>query len=81
MIFLCRVGYARLDPNRMIEKEDVDQKVFVFFVERVEMSLRQKKDLGLLIGDRERESSASVARTLAFVTFTIERYNGRESSR
>jgi hypothetical protein len=58
--------YARLDPNRMIEKEDVDQKAFVFFVERVEMYLRQKKDLGLLIGDRESESSASVfAETLS----------------
>jgi hypothetical protein len=52
--------YARLDPAKMIADDNLDQKAFMFFIERVEMYLGSKKDLGMLIGDRESEKVATV---------------------
>lgn len=45
--------YVRLEPARMVAEDNLDQKAFMFFIERVEMYLGSKKDLGMLIGDRE----------------------------
>ncbi|MDO8206479.1 MAG: DUF3800 domain-containing protein [Gallionella sp.] len=45
--------FARLEPAKMIANDKLDQRAFMFFVERVEGYLRGKDDLGILIGDRE----------------------------
>lgn len=52
--------YARLEPAKMIAEGNLDQKAFMFFIERVEMYLRSKNDIGMLIGDRESEKVATV---------------------
>jgi len=57
--------YVRLHPDRMVAT-DVEDKAFMFLVERVEGLLRARKSPGLLIGDRESEQiSAVFAETLS----------------
>lgn len=52
--------YVRLEPAKMIAEENLDQKTFMYFVERVEGYLHQKQDLGILIGDRESDKVSTV---------------------
>lgn len=52
--------YVRLEPARMIAEDNLDQRSFMFFVERVEGYLRAKQDLGMLIGDRESDKVSTV---------------------
>src|SRR5581483_100008 len=52
--------FTRLEPAKMVAGDNLDQKAFMFFIERVEMYLRSKQDVGMLIGDRESEKVATV---------------------
>lgn len=45
--------YVRIDPARMISESEIEDKAFMFFVERVEQYLRSQKSPGMLIGDRD----------------------------
>ena len=47
--------YVRIEPAKMISETDIEDKAFMFFVERVELFLRANKTPGMLIGDRENE--------------------------
>ena len=51
--------YVRIDPSRMVSSE-IEQKAFMFFVEKVEMYLRSMKSPGILIGDRENDRSSRI---------------------
>jgi len=52
--------FTRLEPAKMVAESNLDQRAFMFFIERVEMYLRSKQDVGMLIGDRESEKVATV---------------------
>lgn len=52
--------YVRLEPAKMIAADQLDQRTFMFFVERVEGYLHSKQDIGLLIGDRESDKVSTV---------------------
>lgn len=52
--------YVRLEPAKMIAEDNLDQKAFMFFVERVEGYLRIQQDIGILIGDRESDKVSTV---------------------
>lgn len=52
--------FARLEPAKMVAGDKLDQRAFMFFVERVEGYLRGKGDLGILIGDRESDKVSTV---------------------
>lgn len=52
--------YVRLEPAKMIAEENLDQKAFMFFVERVEKYLSNQNNLGILIGDRESDKVSTV---------------------
>ena len=57
--------YSRIEPARMVAA-DIEQKAFLFFVERVEWQLRAAKQPGILIGDRENAKGANIfAETLS----------------
>lgn len=45
----------------MINSEDLDEKTFMFFVERVDLYARKLQDDCLLIGDYEKDSVAIIA--------------------
>jgi len=51
--------YVQIDPERMVGA-DVEHKAFIFFVEKIERYLKDVKDVGLLIGDRESGSLAGI---------------------
>ena len=55
--------YARIEPANMITNENLDQRAFVFFVERIERQLRSLNSVGMLIGDRDSDKyeNASVS--------------------
>ena len=47
--------YVRLEPAKMISQENIEDKAFMFFVEKVDQYLKSQKLPGMLIGDRENE--------------------------
>lgn len=47
--------YVRIEPAKMIAEIEIENKAFMFFVEKVEQYLRANKTPGMLIGDRENE--------------------------
>jgi len=53
--------YVRLDPRRMAATDNVDERAFMFFVERIDMALADRQSMGLLIGDFESDRFSSVA--------------------
>ena len=48
--------YVRIEPAKMVTDSNIEEKAFMFFVERVEQYLRANRTPGMLIGDRENES-------------------------
>ncbi len=58
--------FVRLEPAKMISESNIEDKAFMFFVERVEQYLRAQKQPGMLIGDRDNERvSKQFAETLS----------------
>ena len=58
--------FVRIEPAKMITDNNIEDKAFMFFVEKVEQYLRVNKTPGLLIGDRENERvSKQFAETLS----------------
>jgi uncharacterized protein DUF3800 len=53
--------YARLEPARMVASDNLDHRTFMFFTERVDMALRDRKSAGLLVGDFESDRFSSIA--------------------
>ena len=53
--------FVQLEPARMINPADLDEKTFMFFVERVDLHARKLQDDCLLIGDYEKDSVATIA--------------------
>ena len=47
----------------MIASDNLEQRAFMFFVERVDMALRDRGGVGLLIGDFEHDRASTVAAT------------------
>jgi uncharacterized protein DUF3800 len=47
--------YVRIEPAKMITDNNIEDKAFMFFVEKVEQYLRANKTPGMLIGDKENE--------------------------
>ena len=47
--------YVRIEPAKMIAESNIEDKAFMFFVEKVEQYLMANKVPGILIGDRENE--------------------------
>lgn len=45
--------HVKLDPSLMTLEPDFEKVAFMFFVERVQMHLKEKNQPGILIGDRE----------------------------
>jgi hypothetical protein len=54
----CFTIYVKINVDRMVVADDYDVKAFMFLVEKCEDFLSQKKDYGMLIGDRENEKVA-----------------------
>lgn len=56
--------WVRLEPARMVAEEKLADLAFMFFVEKVDNLLKEKKAIGLLIGDAEndRVSNATAQR-------------------
>ena len=58
--------YVRLEPAKMISENNIEDKAFMFFVEKVDAYLKSQKSPGMLIGDRENEIvSKKFAETLS----------------
>ncbi|UZJ39987.1 DUF3800 domain-containing protein [Prosthecochloris sp. SCSIO W1102] len=58
--------YVRIDPAKMISENNIEEKAFMFFVEKVERYLRDQNQPGMLIGDRDNERvSKQFAETLS----------------
>lgn len=62
---LARI-YVRLEPSKMLSRNNIEDKTFMFFVEKVEQYLRTMNSPGMLIGDRDNERvSKQFAETLS----------------
>lgn len=58
--------YIKIDPARMISETEVEDKAFMFFVEKAEQYLRAQRSPGMLIGDRDSQRvSKQFAETLS----------------
>ena len=58
--------WVRLEPARMIAEDKLAELAFMFFVEKVDNLLKEKKAVGLLIGDAENDKvSNATAQTLS----------------
>ncbi len=47
--------YVRLEPAKMISEENIEEKAFMFFVEKVDSYLTSRRSPGMLIGDKEND--------------------------
>jgi Protein of unknown function (DUF3800) len=58
--------YVRIEPAKMISEDKLEDKAFMFFIEKVERYLRANKTPGMLIGDRENDlASKQFSETLS----------------
>lgn len=53
--------FVRIDPSNVVVATDYADKAFLYFVERVDLLLRDQKSVGLLIGDHEHDRVTNTA--------------------